>query len=66
MERREVGKYLRELRGKERVSDIAKELGVTESAYRMYEQGNRTPNDSMKKLIARHFNKTVGEIFFGE
>ena len=32
----------------------------------MYEQGERIPRDAIKIKYAKHFNMTVGEIFFGE
>lgn len=58
------GAVLRELRGDESQDTIAAAVGVTKSAWSMYERGERVPRDEVKIRIARYFNKTVQEIFF--
>ena len=60
-----VGSKLRELRGNQSKSVVAKAVGVSESAYVKYERGERVPRDDVKVRIASYFNKTVQEIFFG-
>ena len=45
-------------------AEIAKELGISQSTYAMYETGKRTPSDEVKKRIAKLYNKTVQFIFF--
>ena len=56
---------LRELRGSLSQSEIAEKIGVTKSAWAMYERGERMPRDEVKIRIAKYFNKSVEEIFFG-
>lgn len=57
---------LRKLRGNLSQEKIAREIGVTKSAWAMYERGERVPRDEVKIRIAKHFGKTVGEIFFNQ
>jgi DNA-binding XRE family transcriptional regulator len=59
-----VGSKLRELRGNQSKSVVAKAVGVSESAYVKYERDERVPRDAVKMRIASYFNKTVQEIFF--
>lgn len=59
-----VGSKLRELRGNQSKSVVAKAVGVSESAYVKYERDERVPRDEVKMRIASYFNKTVQEIFF--
>lgn len=56
---------LRELRGSLSQNEIAEKIGVTKSAWAMYERGERMPRDEVKIRIAKYFNKSVEEIFFG-
>lgn len=44
--------------------ETANSVGVTPSAYAMYETGNRIPRDEVKFRLADHFGKTVSELFF--
>ena len=59
-----TGTILRGLRGDKSQEQIASELGITKSAWAMYERNERTPRDEIKVRIAHHFNKTVQEIFY--
>lgn len=62
-----VGEKLRELRrakGKTQ-TEVAKAVGVCQSSYAFYENGERMPRDKVKIKIARYFGKTVNSIFFG-
>lgn len=59
-----IGKRLRDLRGKSTQKETAKALGISISALTMYENGNRIPRDEIKLKIAKHYGKTVEEIFF--
>lgn len=54
---------LRKKRG-ETQAEVAESLGISKSAYNMYETGQRTPSDNVKKKIAKHFDRTVQFIFF--
>lgn len=59
-----VGRKLRKLRGKKKRRTVAKDIGVSESAYVKYERDERIPRDDVKIRIASYFNKSVQEIFF--
>ena len=59
-----TGTILRGLRGDKSQEQIASELGITKSAWAMYERNERTPRDEIKVRIAHYFQKTVQEIFF--
>ena len=48
MNKREIGKRLRQLRGEIPRETIAKAVGVTTTAIAMYENGNRIPARSNK------------------
>ena len=58
------GAILKELRGDMSQEEIAKELGISKSAWAMYERDERCPRDEVKARIAKYFHKTVEEIFF--
>lgn len=58
------GKTLRILRGDKTQEEVAKAVGITKSAWAMYEREERVPRDEVKIQIARYFGKTVQEVFF--
>lgn len=62
----ETGDRIRELREAAGQSKrfLAKAIGVSYTSICSYEYGIRTPCDGVKIRIAKHFGKTVGEIFF--
>lgn len=60
----EVGKKLIELRGDKTQVQVAKDLGISDSALSAYEQGVRIPRDEVKIRIAAYYGVTVGSIFF--
>lgn len=57
IDRKTIGKKLRELREQrgESVSDLGKQIGVSESTIYMYEQGERMPRDAVKVLLIKPF-----------
>lgn len=55
---------LRELRGGKTQEEIAKDIGITKSAWAMYERGERIPRDEVKVKIAKYFGRTIEELFF--
>lgn len=61
-----TGSLLKKLRGEKSQEQIASEVGVTKSSWAMYERDERTPRDEVKVKIAKHFNMTVQELFYGE
>ena len=59
-----TGEILRKLRGNKTQKEIAEGVGVTPSAWAMYERNERVPRDEVKVKIAAFFNSTVQNIFF--
>lgn len=59
-----VGKKLRELRGTAPVKDVADAIGISESALRMYEQGERNPRDDVKVKLAAYYRVGIMDIFY--
>ena len=64
MDSKKIGKLLTALRGEQSQRDVAKTLGLSASAIRQYESGNRIPRDDIKENIAKFYDKTVQEIFY--
>lgn len=61
-----VGKKLIKLRGDKPQFVVPSDLNISTSALGMYEQGRRTPRDEIKLALARYYNTTVGDLFFGD
>ena len=59
-----IEKRLVYARGKRTQQEIAKEAGIAQSTYAMYEAGKRRPTDENKIKLAKVFGKTVQELFF--
>lgn len=64
MNKEKIGLILTNLRGNESREEISRKIGVSVSAWQMYENGQRIPKDEIKIKIASHFKKSVGEIFY--
>ena len=66
MDRQNVGNILKRLRKEKNETQEATAIaiGVSPSAYAMYETGQRTPRDDVKVAISEHFKKSVKYIFF--
>ena len=66
MSRQNIGDILKRLRKEknETQETVANSIGVSPSAYAMYEMGQRMPRDDIKVAIAAHFKKSVKYIFF--
>ena len=62
----EFAAKLRELRGESSQEAAAASVGVTKSAWAMYERGERVPRDAVKVRIARYYGVSVEELFFAE
>ena len=58
------GKTLRKLRGDKTQDEIARNIGITKSAWAMYEREERVPRDEVKVQIANYFKMSVQDIFF--
>ena len=58
------GEKLRALRGEKSADEVAKAIGISDSAIGMYEREERIPRDHIKVKLAEYFNTTVQAIFF--
>lgn len=61
-----IAKKLRELRGERSREEVAAAVHISVSALTMYENGARVPRDEIKVALARFYETTVGELFFGQ
>lgn len=66
MDKKKIGAALRELRREKNATqaEVAGKIGVSVSAYNMYESGERIPRDPIKEAICEYFQKRPGDIFF--
>lgn len=55
---------LRQLRGDLSQSEVAASIGISKSAWAMYERGERSPRDEIKVKIAAFFGVSVQDLFF--
>lgn len=53
-------------RGNRTQKCVANELGISQSALNMYENGERVPRDEIKERIAEYYGTSVGFLFFNE
>ena len=58
------GKRLANLRGDRSRTEVAAAVGISESAYAMYELETRVPRDEVKIKLAKYFGESVQNIFF--
>lgn len=58
------GLELRRLRGGRPVREVADAVGISESALRMVELGQRNPRDDTKIKLAKYYGVSVQDIFF--
>ena len=66
MDNQKIADRLIKLRGSRTQAEVAPAIGVTPSAYSMYENGERIPRDEIKKRIAEYYKRTVNTIFFAD
>ena len=66
MDRSKIAERLAKLRGKRTQAEVAEAIGVSPSAYSMYETGERIPRDEIKIRIAKYYGRTVNTIFFAD
>lgn len=64
IDKEQIGKKLRELRGDRSREEVAYAVGISVSALTMYETGQRLPRDEIKIKLASYYRETVGAIFF--
>lgn len=63
---RVIGQRLISLRGNKTIKQVANDLGISESALSMYENGARIPRDEIKIRIASYYKRTVQSIFYAK
>lgn len=66
MDKGKIAERLITLRGTKSQAEVAAAIGVTPSAYSMYENGERIPRDEIKKRIAEYYKRSVTTIFFAD
>jgi transcriptional regulator with XRE-family HTH domain len=66
LDNQKIADRLIKLRGSRTQAEVAQAIGVTPSAYSMYENGERIPRDEIKKRIAEYYKRTVNTIFFAD
>lgn len=66
MDRAKIAERLIKLRGKRTQAEVAKAIDVSQSAYCMYETGERVPRDEIKIRIAKYYGRTVNTIFYAD
>ena len=66
MDAKKIAERLIALRGNRTQAEVAQAIGVSPSAYSMYENGERIPRDEVKKRIAAYYKRSVSTIFFAD
>ena len=66
MDRQAIAARLVQLRGKRSQNEVARELGISDSALSAYECGERIPRDELKLKMAEYFETSVQHLFFNE
>ncbi len=61
---RNVADRLVQARGEESRADVCAAIGISGSALRMYETGQRVPRDDIKIKLAEHYNTDVQTLFY--
>lgn len=64
MNRELIAKRLADLRGSRTQREVARNVGISPSAYAMYESARRVPTDEIKIRLAEYYQRTVQDIFF--
>jgi transcriptional regulator with XRE-family HTH domain len=66
MDAQKIAERLIKLRGNRTQAEVAEALSISQSAYSMYENGERIPRDEIKKRIAQFYKRSVNTIFFAD
>lgn len=61
---KKIGELLIEKRGEKTQLEVAEAVGVSPSAIRHYELGERNPKDEIKYRLSKVFETPVEELFF--
>ena len=60
----DIGKRLAKMRGDRSQEQVARDIGMSLSAYTKYERGERIPRDEIKIRLANYYGMSVQDIFF--
>ena len=66
MDRQAIAARLVRLRGTRSQNEVARTLGISDSALSAYECGERVPRDELKLRMAEFFGVSVQFLFFNE
>ena len=64
IERAEIGKRLKMLRGDRTIKKVSDDTGIGASALAMYENGHRIPRDEAKMILADYYDVSLERLFF--
>lgn len=59
-----VNERLIKARGKRKIKDVSKEIGISPSTLSMYENGRRNARDKIKVKLAEYYEMSVQDLFF--
>ena len=66
MNTKKMGEKLKNLRGTRSIAEVARDIGMSQSAISMYESGERVPRDNIKVKLANYYGSSVASIFFAD
>ena len=66
VDKMQIAKRLKELRGQKSIRVVAEECGISHSALAMYETGQRIPKDNIKLRLAQYYGTSVEVLFFAQ
>lgn len=64
IDKKEVGRRLKILRGERSQAEVAKAVGLSPGALANYESGLRMPKDIYKVRLAEYYKKPIQKIFY--
>ena len=64
MDPKKIGAKLKELRGDKSLQEVSEDLGISQSALSMYENGERIPRDEIKIKIASYYDTSIEALFY--
>ena len=66
VDKQTISQKLKACRGEKSREEVARSLGISTSALRMYETAERIPRDEIKIALARYYSTTVQSLFFDD
>lgn len=61
-----LGERLRLLRGDRTQAEVAKAVGISNTALSMYERGERRPGDKVKIRLSKLYGVSIEKLFFAD